>query len=72
MEPQLVNTSEAAKLLGLQPQTLRLWRNKGVGPRYVRLHGRRGRALYDIADVMVWLNQRKFKSTAEEAASVYE
>ena len=68
MEPHLINSAEAAKLLGLQPQTIRLWRSKGLGPRYVRLHGSRGRVLYDLADLNRWLDGRKNTVTAKESS----
>jgi predicted site-specific integrase-resolvase len=35
-----MNDVEAAKMLGLSPQTLRNWRCKGLGPEYVRLNSR--------------------------------
>ncbi len=48
----LVNESEAARLLTLAPSTLRIWRSKGRGPRFVRL----GRAVrYRIADLQAFV-----------------
>jgi len=67
MRPELINTAKAADVLGVRPQTLRLWRSRGTGPTYVRLHGTRGRVLYDVADLRAWLDTRRFTSTAEEA-----
>lgn len=68
MNYQLLNTSTTAEILGIRPQTLRLWRHTGRGPRYIRLGGRYGRVLYDRDELLNWLKQRTFASTSEEAA----
>ena len=66
----VLSTSEAAQWLGVRPQTLRKWRWKGTGPRFVRLGtGPRSRAAYRMADLESWLEARSFKSTAEEVKS---
>ena len=44
-ERQKLNTQEAAAYLGVQPNTLEVWRCKHKGPRYAKL-GRR--VLYDL------------------------
>lgn len=36
----LLNPKQAAKLLGLTPETLKLWRAKDAGPPFVRLSPR--------------------------------
>jgi hypothetical protein len=33
----LISSKRAAELIGVKPQTLRLWRYAGKGPRYIRL-----------------------------------
>jgi hypothetical protein len=61
------STEELAAFLGHQPQTLRIWRVRGLGPQYVRVgHGRKGRVAYLDGDVQVWLAGRRYASTAEE------
>lgn len=64
----LLSTAEAAELVGVKPQTLRKWRWKGGGPRYVRqgtgLHARAG---YRLADVEAWLDARSFDNTTCES-----
>ncbi len=68
--PTLLSSSEVADLLGLKPQTLRKWRLQGDGPRYIRLgHGKRGRVVYRLSDLRVWLEQRTFSHTAEEEST---
>ena len=45
---KLVNTKQAAEILGLKPNTLEIWRCHNKGPRYKKL-GRR--ILYDLTDL---------------------
>jgi hypothetical protein len=65
----LINTKEAAELLGIRQQTLRVWRCRGTGPKYIRLSGPTGKALYDVKDINEWLKDRKYRSTSEEATT---
>ena len=51
---QVVNDREAARFLGLAPQTLRNWRTNRRGPKYVRLGGR---IVYRLADLNEFLNR---------------
>jgi predicted DNA-binding transcriptional regulator AlpA len=52
----LIDTIEAAKVLNLAPNTLRIWRVKGIGPEFVRLGSRTIR--YRREDLAAWINQR--------------
>jgi len=64
---QLIPTSQAAQMLGLKPQTLRVWRLEGKGPKYVRMGNQsHGRAYYDLSDIQEWISDRKYGSTSEE------
>jgi len=48
---QLLNSSEAASLLGVSSIILETWRGKGTGPRYVRINAKCVRyRLGDLAD----------------------
>jgi DNA-binding transcriptional MerR regulator len=68
MKPHLINNEQAAKLLGIRPQTLRLWRYRGTGPAYIRLTGKTGRVMYDTTDIAEWLRDRTHTCTSEESA----
>jgi DNA-binding transcriptional MerR regulator len=63
---KLLSTAEAARILGLVPQTLRIWRSRGGGPAYVRYGGPRGRVYYHPEDLNKWLEDRKAENTSEE------
>ena len=45
---KLVNTRQAAEILGLKHNTLEIWRCRNQGPKYIRL-GRR--VLYDLEEL---------------------
>jgi predicted DNA-binding transcriptional regulator AlpA len=69
---RFLSTKELAALLGLKPQSLRAWRLRGDGPRYIRLgQGTRAPVTYRWSDVEEWLDARTFNHTAEELATKY-
>ncbi len=62
-----ISTSQLAAMLGVKPGTVRMWRVKGGGPKYVRIA--KNRAVYRIADVEAWEAERSFANTSEETAA---
>ena len=47
--------NEIAKCLGVTPDTLGVYRTKGVGPKYIKI----GRVIrYRVGDVRDWLDQK--------------
>ena len=64
----LLDNAAAAPLIGVSPGTLENWRVKGVGPKFIKTAGRRGRVLYDPADIAAWRDTRRFQSTAEASS----
>lgn len=53
--PELLDEGGAADFLGMRPQTLGMWRHKGVGPKYVKV----GNAVrYRISDLDAYLEQQ--------------
>jgi len=64
----LITSNQAATILGIKLQTLRAWRMKGRGPRYVRLgDNRMGRVAYRSEDVSAWIDAHVAGSTSEES-----
>lgn len=59
-----LTTSEAAEKLRLSPQALRVWRLRGVGPKFVKPS--RSRCLYAESDLEDYMRERTFSSTTEE------
>ena len=54
--PLAVDSSTAARMIGVAPGTLNNWRTRGLGPTYVR-HGLPGsRILYRVSDLQAWLD----------------
>ncbi|WP_206214039.1 helix-turn-helix domain-containing protein [Corynebacterium qintianiae] len=52
--PLAVKPREAARILGLSPQTLANWRTLGRGPRYRRVSP--GTVVYAVSDLQKWLD----------------
>lgn len=62
----LLSSTDLAQWLGVSVQWLEIGRVKGYGPAYVRIAPRRVR--YRRADVLSWLEQRSYQSTADYAS----
>lgn len=52
--PQLVNTHQAARILGRSANTLKRWRYEGVGPSWIAIEGR---VSYDVAVLEEYIRQ---------------
>ena len=65
----LIPSREAAAFIGVSPATLDNWRVRGDGPPFHKTPGRKGKVLYDPADIEAWRTQRRFLSTAQSAAA---
>lgn len=62
----LLNTVQAAPLLGVSPGTLENWRTQGNGPKFIKTAtGRRGKVLYDPSDIEAWKAANRYSSTSE-------
>ncbi|HXH00237.1 MAG TPA: helix-turn-helix domain-containing protein [Sphingomicrobium sp.] len=63
----LLTTDEAAPLAGVSPKTLENWRSLGVGPKFIRTPGKKGRVNYDPDDLRDWRNANRYSSTSQVA-----
>lgn len=61
----LLDTKNAAPFCGVSPGTLENWRVKGLGPRFIKTQGIRGKVLYDPTDIEAWKDANRFQSTSE-------
>ena len=52
--PQLVNTHQAAEILGRSAATLKRWRAEGVGPNWIELQGR---VSYDVNVLLEYIQK---------------
>ena len=67
---KVLSNCEAAALIGITPATLRFWRCKGRGPRFVKLgEAKQAGVAYLESDIVAWRNARTFASTS--AATVH-
>jgi excisionase family DNA binding protein len=58
----LLNQTQAAEVLAVQPRTMESWRCRGGGPPFVRV-GRRVR--YRLKDLQAWIEGRTYRSTTD-------
>lgn len=66
----LLNNEAAAAALGISPVTLKIWRCKGKGPRFIKLGSSpRDRVVYDPAEIEAWKAARTFTSTSAATVS---
>ena len=56
---RLLTTSEVAELIASTPAALKQMRQRGTGPRYIKLDTR---VRYAPADVMAWVNEGRQKA----------
>lgn len=69
--PQLCGHVEAAARLGITPATLRFWRCKGKGPKYIKFGPSKASGVaYYVEDIDAWLAERKYSSTTEHSEAV--
>ena len=60
-----LNTAQAAAAIGITPESLKFWRFKGKGPKFIKYGPEKNaRCAYDPADIEAWLAERKFDSTS--------
>jgi hypothetical protein len=50
-----LKTVHVARYLGVTPSLLRMWRNRRIGPRFVKLPGKHGAVFYRETDVLSYL-----------------
>lgn len=58
-------------MLGIKPDTLKLWRFQGKGPPYIKKGAAPQSGVgYDSDDVRAWMADRKVASTSDHTVSV--
>lgn len=66
---ELLTNVEAAKLLGLKPNTLEIWRCQGKGPRFIKMGAvPQAPIRYLRSDVADWIAGQRFISTSAVTA----
>lgn len=64
----IVGNKEAAAMIGVAEDTLKIWRYRGRGPRFIKYGDARQAGVgYDTADIEAWLNERKSSSTTQNS-----
>lgn len=66
----ILNNDEAAAMIGITPATLRFWRCKGRGPKFVKLgQSKQAGVAYLESDIIAWRDARTFVSTTAATVS---
>ncbi len=65
----LLRPAEAAELVGVEARALEAWRNRGSGPRYVKVSPRCIR--YRRIDLIEWAERRLQSTTAEDGTALH-
>ncbi|MDF1477756.1 DNA-binding protein [Leifsonia sp. H3M29-4] len=58
----LISPRQLTALLGVNMDTLKRWRQEGIGPAFIRPGEEKGRVAYAIADVEAWINTRRVRT----------
>jgi hypothetical protein len=66
---EVVNSVQAAKVLGVTPKTLANWRALKIGVRYIKYSGRCGPVRYRLADLLAWQDARVRKPKVVQGGS---
>lgn len=65
LNPDLLTNEEAATLLGIKPNTLEIWRTKGIGPEFIKMGKQRQAPIrYLRPKIYEWLERQSFSSTS--------
>jgi predicted DNA-binding transcriptional regulator AlpA len=68
---ELLDNEQTSELLGIKPNTLEIWRNKGKGPAFLKLGDTpQAPVRYLRSEVIEWLACRSFRSTSAFASSL--
>lgn len=59
---QFYTTEQVSNLIGVQPNTLEIWRHRGIGPPFVKM-GRLVR--YKSADLDAWIDRQTRQNTSQ-------
>ena len=63
---KVLNHFEAAAMIGVTPATLRFWRCKGRGPKFIKLgQAKQAGVAYLASDIDEWRAARTFASTSD-------
>ena len=61
--PRTLTEHEVAKLIGVNVKTLRNWRVRGLGPKYLKYHNKLVR--YRLAEIISWQESNLRRSTSD-------
>lgn len=60
-EMLFLKDTEVAEMINISVNTLRTWRRRGIGPRFIKAESNRGTVRYDINDVKEWIDESRIR-----------
>lgn len=67
MGTKFLKNAEAARIIGISPSTLPVWRSKGIGPKFIQPNGTGTAVYYTVADINAWIEAAEKQTTADAA-----
>lgn len=52
---------EVAELVNISVNTLRTWRRRGIGPKFIKAESTKGTVRYDLNDVNQWIEDSRLR-----------
>lgn len=60
-EATFLTDVEVADIINISVNTLRTWRRRGIGPKFIKAESKRGTVRYDINDVQRWIDESRLR-----------
>ena len=51
--------TEVAEMINVSVHTLRTWRERDRGPKYIKAEGKRGAVRYELDDILKWIEESR-------------
>ena len=69
---ELLDNEQTATLLGIKPNTLEIWRCRGIGPNFVKMGtSKQAPVRYQRGEVASWLERQSFGSTSAYSTAAH-
>lgn len=61
MKTVFLKDSEVATMININVNTLRTWRRRGIGPKFIKAEATKGTVRYDLNDVYQWIEDSRIR-----------
>ena len=53
--------TEIAEMIGISVNTLRTWRRRATGPKFIKAEAKKGAVRYEMGDVLSWIENARIR-----------